>query len=840
MKVLFAVSNEEISESIVKRYQKEYKEIISYKNVYYFNAIIKELQKDKSYDRVVISEDLEAFTHTQYEQIDKFIFDKLDSISDEASNNKGDDIPIILICSDRRTKSEQMLAKLFGIGVYNAILGNDRSVEEVCNLIHKPRAKKDAKNYYKIDSDDVNYQPENENDVGEVEIQNILAHYKRLGKNENAYVESFDRIAAQYNDIQLKIICKFLPLNVRAVLEEKSPKYQQVMAFNQSVSGSLRNKQNVPQDLGPTEKLLKPKTRETILTKPVVIPSAVNMNQTKKLSKPKSESSDSSFAGSSEASVNQVEADVSVKPKIAPFEPIAKSAMVKSDRENVIKQTERTNSVIVNDRNKQEEPEITQEVVKPQLTKRGRGRPKKNVELVEEEPKPKRKRGRPKKNPDPVEENQEAILPGWEEGEDDADTILPGFENHEQETTTASVWENNQNTSTDKILPGLVDEIQEAKEEPEETFLPGFDSWQDESLAKDNVLPGFDHEPEEPKNSSSSWQPIAEANMAYPERHQAPTDQVQEPLQDRSLFAKPIKSVDLTSLLTPDKKLASFVGTSKNGTSFMVNHMAEILSSRGVNTAILDTTQNRNSYYIYTKNEEDLRNIASSCVENLVEGRAQGIKANPNLTVYTSLPDDNNWIDHAGEILQTLLTNHTVVLVDCDFSTPIEYFAQTQELYLVQSLDVLTIQPLTAFLRELKAKSALLEEKIRIVLNKVVKVRGINEKTIIGGMAFYNDPSMSFMTELFDRNLVKYMIIPFDEEVYMKYLGSLVDCEISLKGYPKNIIQALQELANMIFAMPTMPTGKAKGKSNYQPPSIKDTNQFSSNMNSTLDQMRKY
>ena len=46
MKVLFAVSNEEISEAIVKKYQKNYKEIISYKNVYYFNAILKEIQKD--------------------------------------------------------------------------------------------------------------------------------------------------------------------------------------------------------------------------------------------------------------------------------------------------------------------------------------------------------------------------------------------------------------------------------------------------------------------------------------------------------------------------------------------------------------------------------------------------------------------------------------------------------------------------------------------------------------------------------------------------------------------------------------------------------------------------
>ena len=74
MKVLFAVSNENISNSIVKKYQQMYKEIISYKNVYYFNAILKELQKDKTYDRVVISEDLEAFTHTQYDQIDKLRF----------------------------------------------------------------------------------------------------------------------------------------------------------------------------------------------------------------------------------------------------------------------------------------------------------------------------------------------------------------------------------------------------------------------------------------------------------------------------------------------------------------------------------------------------------------------------------------------------------------------------------------------------------------------------------------------------------------------------------------------------------------------------------------------
>ena len=61
MKVLFAVNNDNVSEAIAKKYEREYKEVLTYKNVYYFNAIIRELQKDKTYNRVVISEDLEPF-----------------------------------------------------------------------------------------------------------------------------------------------------------------------------------------------------------------------------------------------------------------------------------------------------------------------------------------------------------------------------------------------------------------------------------------------------------------------------------------------------------------------------------------------------------------------------------------------------------------------------------------------------------------------------------------------------------------------------------------------------------------------------------------------------------
>ena len=217
MKVLFAVNNESISESIIKQYQQEYKEIISSKNVYYFDAIVRELQKDKTYDRIVISEDVEPFTNNNYGVIDNFIFKRLDNISDEATTTTGQDIPIILICADRRTKSENFFVKLFGIGIYSALIGQDRTTTNVCKLINTPRSKKDAKIYYRIDSDEVDYKSENDGDVNEVEIQNILNHYKRLGKNEEEYVKSFDNISEQYTDAQLRVICRFLPIKKKKV-----------------------------------------------------------------------------------------------------------------------------------------------------------------------------------------------------------------------------------------------------------------------------------------------------------------------------------------------------------------------------------------------------------------------------------------------------------------------------------------------------------------------------------------------------------------------------------------------------------------------------------------------
>lgn len=258
---------------------------------------------------------------------------------------------------------------------------------------------------------------------------------------------------------------------------------------------------------------------------------------------------------------------------------------------------------------------------------------------------------------------------------------------------------------------------------------------------------------------------------------------------------------DIDSLLNNGKKIVTFMGASKSGTSFLVNNVAQILSSKGINVAILDTTKNKNSYYIYTKNEEALRKKAYSCIEKLKMGECNGIEVNNNLTVYTSLPGEDNLIKDVEPILETLLKKHSLILIDCDFETPINYFEYATEILLVQTMEVLTIQPFTEILSEMKNNELLIESKLRIILNKYVELDGITEKEIIGGMAFYNEPSMTYMKQLFNKNLVQYMKIPFNRKAYERYLEAVANCDINLNGYPVEFLELLEQLCDEIYPL---------------------------------------
>lgn len=736
MKVLFAVNNEKIVQSVVKTYQKTHKDVLSYKTVYYFNALVKELQKDKSYDRIIISEDLEPFSNNNYDAIDKFIFDKLDSVSDEAEDDNGNDIPIILICSDRRGKADPLLGKLFGIGVYSAIIGDNRSIDEVCNLIDKPRGKKEAKTYYKIEIEDVKYEAENENNVSETEIQSIISHYKKLGKNEEKFVESFDNIAEQYNDNQLKIIAKFLPLHVKAVLEQKSTKYKEVVVFN--IKKNYNNYSKYKNQLPTQAKTMQPSKVSTGID----IVDAVNSNSNK-MTKP-------------------VIIPGVTKQPTKDIEPVAiqKPADVALDEEDIFEKPD----VI--------ETEIDSIDIRDE--KRNRGRPRKVQPELVEKMELKRGRGRPKKI------------------EDEAEEISGVAKDAETQNLEVNLFDLDEDT---------VEETNENIEQP--------------------VI----NEPQQPNEVQP--QPILnKPEPAVEEEHISPTMELQSGNMDETPFT--LGDTVLNNILAKNKKIVSFIGTSKNGTSFLVNNLAVLFSSMGIKTAVLDMTANKNAYYIFTKNQENLRQVAYNSIENLRKGIDKGVVVNKYLSIFTSLPNQKDIVYDHERILDTLVSNYSLILVDCDFNTPLEYFSVAQEIYIVQSMDILTIQPLTAFLRELKTRKILNDNVVKIILNKYVNCRGLTPKALIGGLAFYNDPAMTFMTELFDKDKVVSFVIPFEDQNYVSYLEGLVDCNISLNRYTKQFMKSLNELGSSVYPLVHEEKGKKqKGAS------------FSNNVNSTLEQMKK-
>ena len=829
MKVLFAVNNEKISDAIIKMYQSMYKEIISWKNVYFFNAIIKELQRDKSYDRIVIGEDLEPYANNNYEVIDNFIFDKLDAISDEASNSREGDIPIILIATDRRERGESILVKLFGIGIYNVLLGQDRKVEKVCELIKQPRTKKEAKVYYKIESDDVEYQAVDPDSVSETEIQNIIKHYKKLGRDEDKYVDSFNDIAEQYTDAQLKLITKFLPLNVRAVLEERSPKYQQVMIG--SVKGKIANNQaqqgkgfsTKDLDGGRTEKidLIDRELRKSKLTKPVVIPSAINTQNVKKVytTPVKEEPSTSENNTAQNEEFNQHhETQRNEEPSFR----LPEYEVPQYDIPEYDSSTVQTSENVENE-NMINRPDIATKLddlenmgSQPVEKKKGRGRPRKQPEQDENEilevEMPKRGRGRPKKNVESeiqIGQNDATVNNVKSNNISSQDSSIDLFGLAEDEKTSSNNTQASINNESSAVLPGL-------------------DDFATETESKQS-MPRIE-------NDNNSYGPVENQDI-YPSQNYSNqnSNQLKEvyPEYDDSR---------LGMLLTGDKKIVSFVGTSKNGTSFLVNNVAAYLSNKGINTAILDLTQNKNSYYIYTANEDVLRNKAFRCMESLRMGSIEdGIRVNRNLSVYTTLPGENQSIDDYGNILETLARNYTVVLLDCDFETNINYFKESQEIYLVQTYDILTIQPLTAFLNELKYKNILDPNKLRIVINKKLPLRKLTDKMIVGGISCYNDPASTYINTLFNKDTIRFTTVPFEDATYARYLERLVDCEISLNGYSKMFLEALKKLADMVY--PLIAGGKSKYNEapNYNDYSKKNkpvNGAFNSNMNETLNKMR--
>ena len=374
--------------------------------------------------------------------------------------------------------------------------------------------------------------------------------------------------------------------------------------------------------------------------------------------------------------------------------------------------------------------------------------------------------------------------------------------------------------------------------------MPGFEEdddsdenyYDNEQSNSETTLPGLDDADEKENDDYGAYNNRSNVQHSKQER-------VSNKVNENAVERPKINYNDdnYNALLTSDKKVIAFVGTSKNGTSFIVNNVAKILSDSGINTAILDTTKNQNTYYVYTDNQDELRNIASESIPNLINGEDRGVKVSNNLSVYMETPNsEENNIEYVDPILETLVRNHSVILIDCDFSTPAEYFAKAQEIYVVQSMDILTIQPLTLFLRELEYQGVLDEQKLKIILNKVVRARGFSTKQIVEGMSVYKNADLSIWKQLFNSNNIKTILVPFSEEVYVRYLEQIAKCEIYTNKYPKDFQAILKDLSNVIYPLLPAKKDKSKPQKGYQYSTTGySSNGFSSSVNDTLNNMKK-
>ncbi len=244
------------------------------------------------------------------------------------------------------------------------------------------------------------------------------------------------------------------------------------------------------------------------------------------------------------------------------------------------------------------------------------------------------------------------------------------------------------------------------------------------------------------------------------------------------------------------KKVVAFVGPPKSGTTFCINAIGTYLARNKVKTAIVDLTRKRDSYTIYTYDNEGKRNIAAESMRYASNGLNEPLMYD-KLSVYTAMPGEDRKTYNSGLLVDTIMQNNNVILIDTDFTTPSDYFRLCQEIYVVQDMDILNINQLTIFLRQIKSRGVPMN-KIRVIINKHVNC-ALTAKDILDGIATYTSYDLKMFDELFNSNAIPYFILPFDSENYKKYVEMIFKYQNKFNSFTQDFREALGRIINSIY-----------------------------------------
>ena len=244
------------------------------------------------------------------------------------------------------------------------------------------------------------------------------------------------------------------------------------------------------------------------------------------------------------------------------------------------------------------------------------------------------------------------------------------------------------------------------------------------------------------------------------------------------------------------KKTVCFVGSPKVGTTFCINAIGTTIAKNKVKTAIVDVTKKRDTYTIYTYDNEGKRSIAAESLRYASNGMNEPL-VYEKLSIYTGMPGDDRKAYNASVAIDTIMQNNKVILIDADFSTPHDFFRLCQEIYIVQDMDVLSIHQTTMFLRELKGRGIPMS-KIKIVINKHVRC-SLTARDILDGIATYASYDLKMFDELFNASSIPYYIIPFDVENYKKYIDMIFKYQNKFSYFTDDFKDSLAQLINAIY-----------------------------------------
>ena len=254
------------------------------------------------------------------------------------------------------------------------------------------------------------------------------------------------------------------------------------------------------------------------------------------------------------------------------------------------------------------------------------------------------------------------------------------------------------------------------------------------------------------------------------------------------------------------KKVVCFVGAPKVGTTFCINAVATFLARNKVKTAIVDVTRKRDTYTIYTYDNEGKRNIAAQSMKYASSGMNEPLIYD-KLSIYTGMPGEDRKTYNANVAIETIMANNNVILIDSDFTTPTDFFRLCQEIYLVQDMDILNINQVTMFLRELKSRGIPLS-KLRVIINKHVKC-ALTSRDILDGIATYTSYDLKMYDELLNVNQIPYFILPFDVENYTKYVEMVYKYSNKFATFTDFFKENIFKVINSIYPV----AGTMKGSS---------------------------